>query len=246
MKIGLDVDELGQQQRKRELHPQSPNATPSRPAEKPQHQRLQQIDLHNLSGARTQRLHDGNRIQPLLQMRSHSHRHADRTKHQRNKTHQRQETRRAIQPLRQRRIGLAVINHLRLWQELFQPRLQVRDSLVRDRSAIPRLRNLEQIPLSRMASGSQQPARIKAFTRDEEREDPRQSSPTADPAHSRRQQQCERACVPILSWSPTLRWSRTSRSSATATLSAARALFNEQQERVQPLRKTDTSPDRQP
>ena len=107
------------------------------------------------------------RVQPLLQVRPHRHRHAHRAQHQRHQAHQRQQARRPVQPLRQRRIRLAIVDHLRLGQQLLQTLLQLRHRLVRDRRAILRRRHPEQKPLPRMASRSQQPARLQPLARDQ-------------------------------------------------------------------------------
>src|SRR5579871_596400 len=166
MQIRLKINELRKEVRKRQLHAHTKRYT-QQTTQQPKHQSLQQIDLNNLPRPSPQRLHNRNRIQPLLQMRPHRHRNAHRAQHQRHQAHQRQQTSRPIQPLRQRRIRLAIINNLRLRQQLLQPILQVPDSLIRNRRATSRLWNLKQKSLPRMAPRSQQPTSLQPLARNQ-------------------------------------------------------------------------------
>ena len=99
-------------------------------------------------------------------MGAHGHGDADGAEHQRDQTHQREQAGGAIEPLGERGVGLAVVDDLRLGQELFEPRLEVGDGFVGDGRAIAGLGHFEEIPLPGVASGCEQAAGIKAFTRD--------------------------------------------------------------------------------
>src|SRR5215469_220781 len=68
MNIDRNIDVLRQQIRKRQLHSRS-QRNADQPTQQAQHQRLKEIYLDYLPRASAERLHNRNRVQPLLQMR---------------------------------------------------------------------------------------------------------------------------------------------------------------------------------
>ena len=120
-----DREEPGDQQRECLLHPGA-EEDPNTPAGQRQEDRLQEIDLQNLGRTAPERLHHRDRIELLLQVGLHCHRHAESAHHESNQADKAQKGGRVAQPPGDQRMRLAVIGDHRFREshrQLF-PRLQ--------------------------------------------------------------------------------------------------------------------------
>src|SRR6185437_8804887 len=96
VELRRNVDEFGEEGGEGKLHTDSAG-DPEQTAEQAEEERLQQVDFDDLRAARAERLHDGDGIQALLQVRAHGHGDADRAEHERDEAHQREQTGGAVQ-----------------------------------------------------------------------------------------------------------------------------------------------------
>ncbi len=85
----------------------SPREDADQPTHQPQQHRLEKIDAQDVRGARADRLHDGEHLDPLLQMRAHRHRHPDRAQHHGHQADQAEQPGRALQAVGQRGVAFA-------------------------------------------------------------------------------------------------------------------------------------------
>ena len=128
---GRTVDQRRQKVREGQLHADSQQYTQQSSGGAEQ-QRLDEVDFDDLAGACAQRLHDGDGIEPLREMRAHGHGHADSAKDERHQAHERQQAGGLVESVGERRVGLAIVGNLGLGQDLDELRLEVGDGVVRD------------------------------------------------------------------------------------------------------------------
>ena len=108
---GVDIDELSEEPRKGELD-EDAEADAEQAPDEAEDERLHEVDLDDLRGARAKRLHDGDAVHTLLEVRAHGHGDADGTEDESDERHEREETGGAIETLREGGIGLAIVDDL--------------------------------------------------------------------------------------------------------------------------------------
>ena len=144
--------QLAKHRRQRGHHAHS-RRNSQQPASQSEPQRLQKKNPQQVTRSRPHRLQNRQHIHALFQMRMHGHCHADRPQHHRYQADQAQDRRCIIQPLRQPRIPLTEIHHLRIRQRLF--------NLLAQRHGIDLRRQFHQQPLGRAAPRRNQPRPVK-------------------------------------------------------------------------------------
>ena len=90
MELGRDVDEFGENEREGELHGDAAGDS-DEAAEDAEEEGLQQVDFDDLRAARAEGLHDGDGVQPLLQVGAHGHGDADGAEHEGDQAHEREQ-----------------------------------------------------------------------------------------------------------------------------------------------------------
>ena len=106
---------------KNPLHSQAQRRADQASHQTQQH-RLEKIDAQDVRGARADGFHDGEHLNPLLQMRAHGHRHADGAQHHGHQADQAEQPGRSLQAVGKRRITFPEVGDLRIGQHLLEAR----------------------------------------------------------------------------------------------------------------------------
>ena len=115
---------------------------------------MDEVDLDDLAGACAKGLHDGDGVQPLLEVGAHGHGDADGPEDKGDEGHEGEQAGGLVEAGGEGGVGLAVVGDLGLREELDEAGFEVGDGGVRDGSAVGGERHFEEVTLAGVAAGS--------------------------------------------------------------------------------------------